>query len=108
VRPRTSIEDLVLQGSSKLNTALKRDEDEALNPRSLSEKQRIEIAELDKLIAQAMKACAHGSTFKGKRNPAFQNLKDLVYTRKQIMNGNPPDLKKSNAELLEEIDALTN
>jgi hypothetical protein len=102
--PRKDIEDLKLSATpSNLNRALKRNEAEA--KATLTPEQESEIAQLDALIAQAMKACKRGQTVDGKRNPAFANLESLVKVRRLVMQ-RPGTGKKSTAALLKEMDKL--
>jgi len=83
VNPRTPIEDLHLAGSPNLRRALKREQADKNAP-PLTAEQESEIARVDELIATAMRACKRGQIFKGKRNPAFQNLEALVKIRKLL------------------------
>jgi len=104
MNPRTSIEDLELTGSSKLRSAIKRQQQDADAP-PLTPEQESEISKLDGLIAQAMKACAHGSTFRGKRNPAFANLAELVKVRK-MLEGRKVDPAVEGQRVLREAKEL--
>jgi len=83
MNPRSSVEDLQLAGSPNLRRALKREEVEKNTP-PLTPEQESEIARVDELIALAMRACKRGQIFRGKRNPAFQNLEALVKVRKAL------------------------
>jgi hypothetical protein len=88
MNPRKSIEELELQGSPNLGRSLKRLEAEKGQPAEpLTESQQSEVAQLDELIAQSMRACRKGSTVDGKRNPAYANLALLVKTRKELISG---------------------
>jgi hypothetical protein len=102
-RPRKSIEELRLAGSPNAARSLKREMEEASV--TFTPEQQSEIAQLDKLIAQAMKACAHGITFRGKRNPASAILADLVKTRERIEKRTVP-VNESKASIQEATDFL--
>jgi predicted RNA-binding Zn ribbon-like protein len=90
VNPRTAIEELRLTGSTNLKRALKRERADASEP-ALSHEQKSEIAQLDELIQQAMKACKVGQTHNFKRNPAYANLALLIKARKMLADGRPPE-----------------
>lgn len=80
---RTPIADLHLAGSPNISRALKREESEKNAP-PLTPEQESEIEKVDALISKAMAACKRGQIFRGKRNPAFQNLEALVKVRKTL------------------------
>lgn len=103
--PRTSISDLELQGSPNLPRALRREKAEADAP-PLAPETKTEIEKLDALIAQAMKNCGRGATFRGKKNPAFEQLSQLIRARDLLQRGNKKSARKSAKELLAEADRL--
>ena len=99
---QTPIDELELSGNvSNLNRALKRRK----NAVPLTESQKTEVAQLDALIAQAMKCCKRGHTFRHEKNPAFQNLALLVKTRETLLKGKAP-YKKSAKEIMNDVDKL--
>lgn len=106
MNPRTPIETLKLVASPNLRRALRREERDAQKP-PLTEEAKSEIAKLDELIQQAMRACKRGMTTGGRKNPAFANLSLLVKARKILSEAKPvPPAPKSTDETLSEIDAI--
>lgn len=105
MNPRTPIEELRLTGSPNLRRALKREAADANTP-VLPEEQQSEIAQLDALIQKALHACKRGQVFKGKRNPAFANLKTLVQLRKLLTNSRSDLKQQSTEEILAEANKL--
>jgi len=106
MNPRTSIDDLKLQGSNNLKRAL--DRQRADRAKSLSEEQKEELAQLDQLIALALRACRRGQTIKGKRNPSFANLELLTRVRSSIAARSDAAEKKGPSILGELDDAIKN
>jgi hypothetical protein len=95
----------MLQGSSgNLRRALKREQAEDDAP-PLSAEQQTELEQLNELIAQTLRACKRGCTFRGKRNPAYANLSSLIKARDLLMRGRRSG-KKSTAALLADADKL--
>jgi hypothetical protein len=101
--PRTPLDELMLSGSPNIGRALKREKAET--DVTLTPDQRSEIEKLDELIALTIKACKKGSTKRGRRNPAFQNLSVLVKTRDLLLKGRKPS-KRSTQEILAEADKM--
>jgi hypothetical protein len=104
MNPRTPIEDLQLAGSPNLSRALKREEAEKNAP-PLTQEQQSEIARVDELITLAMRACKRGQIFRGKRNPAFQNLEALVKVR-QALESRKIDPATASNSLVKEATKL--
>jgi hypothetical protein len=104
VNSRTPIEELKLIGSPNLKRALKREAADA-NKLPLSETQKSEIAQLDALIQKALHACERGQVFRGKRNPAFGNLKILMQLRK-LLADTPDQKAQTSEEILAEANKL--
>lgn len=104
MNPRKELSELHLAGSQNIGRALKREaaERDAL---PLTLEQESEIAKVDGLIAKAMSACKRGQIFRGRRNPAFQNLEALVKVRK-ILESRKIDPSTANNRLLTEANAL--
>jgi hypothetical protein len=103
---RTSLEDLKLQGnSSNLQRAQKRIAREKVQTLSVTADRKSEIAQLDELIAQALKTCRKGQTRNKKANPAFANLASLVKTRTLLLRGEKPT-KKSTTDLVRQADDI--
>lgn len=103
VNQATPVKDLAFVQSPNLKRAMKREEQR----KELTEKDKQEIAQLDELIQLAMKACRKGSTVRGRRNPAFQNLQTLVKARKQILDGkNIPEEVVKKPTGLEELESI--
>lgn len=102
--PRTDINELMLQGSPNLRRALHREKADESGP-ALTPEQLSEIEKLDELIALAMKACRKGSTLRGKRNPAFQNVATLIKARDLLTKGRKP-AKKSAQQILADADKI--
>jgi hypothetical protein len=98
---RTPIEELELAGSPNLLRAKKREAAEA--SATLEPETRTEVERLDELIAQAMRACKRGHTFRGKSNPAFEHLTKLIKCRDLLTKGKRP--KKSAQEILNAANA---
>jgi hypothetical protein len=103
-RPRKSIEEIMAAGNpSKLTTA-------QLAQRAAEEKapltieQRTELQRLDDLIAKAMRACEHGQTHRGRRNPAYANLALLMKLRSHVLTQKRPP--KSGEDILKEAEEL--
>jgi len=71
----------------------------------LTPEQKTEVAQLNELIAQAIKSCRKGNTVQGKKNPAFAHLAQLVSTREKLLKGKAPS-KKSAQDLVDEMDKL--
>lgn len=101
MRERTPLDLLELQGSPNLRRSLKREAAEA--SATLAPETRSEIEQLNELIAQAMRACKRGHTFRGKPNPAFEHLTKLVKTRDVLTKGKKP--AKTAREILAEANA---
>jgi hypothetical protein len=103
---KTSLEDLKLQGNtSNLQRAQKRIAKEKAEATPLATDRKSEIAQLDALIAQAMKTCRKGQTRNKKTNPAFANLASLVKTRTLLLRGEKLP-KKSTDDLIRDADAI--
>ena len=103
---RTTVEDLKLQGATgNLRRALKREQAEG-GPPPLSIEAQSELQKLDALIAQALKNCKRGATFRKKPNPAFRQLESLMRCRAQLTRGQKTNAKKSVADVLAEADRL--
>jgi len=97
-RPAISVQDADLNGYSDRWSPEERAAREAREKATVTPDQDQEIARLDALIADAMKACERGQKVRGKRNPAFANLQALVRTRKLILDTKrTPQLPKPNA-----------
>jgi len=103
---RTPIADLHLVGSPNLSRALKREETEKNAP-PLTQEQQSEISRIDELITIAMRACKRGQIFRGKRNPAFQNLEALVKVRKALESRKIDPATASNRLVKEATDLLS-
>jgi len=101
MRERTSIEELELTGSPNLLRAKKREAAEA--SATLAPETHTEIEQLNELIAQAMRACKRGHTFRGKPNPAFEHLTKLIKARDVLTKGKKP--AKTAKEILAEANA---
>ena len=102
---RTPISELKLQGSPNLGRALKREKD----ARPLTADEQNEVRQLDELIQQAMKACRRGCTVRGKPNPAFNQLAQLVKTRAKLLAGKKvTDDTSPMAEINRLIERATN
>jgi hypothetical protein len=105
MNPRTDVKVLELQGANgNLRRALKRESAEAEAP-AISPDVKSEIEELNALIAQALKCCRRGATYKKKSNPAFRQLESLIRCREMLRKGRPPG-KKSAAEILADADRV--
>jgi hypothetical protein len=106
-RPRHSIEDADLTGLSDRWTPEQRAEREEAERAGITEDQKTEVAKLDSLIAEAMKACQRGQKLRGKRNPAFQNLATLVKARKMVLDTKRSNHARQSAnDLIAEAEAL--
>jgi hypothetical protein len=102
--PRTPIDELQLQGSPNLRRAFAR-QDAEMNAPPLSPETKSEIEEIDALIAQALKCCKRGATFRKKSNPAFRQLESLIRSREVLLKGHTPR-KKSAADVLADADRI--
>jgi len=101
MRERKTIEELQLTGSPNILRSLKREAAEAKV--TLAPETHTELEQLNELIARAMSACRRGHTFRGKPNPAFENLAKLVKTRALLSKGRKP--AKTAKEILAEANA---
>jgi hypothetical protein len=104
MNPRAPLENLQLAGSPNLGRALKRQQEDENAP-PLAPEQLSEIARVDELISLAMRACRRGQTIRGRRNPAFQNLIDLVKTRK-LLEGRKVNNETTGQHALKEAQEL--
>jgi hypothetical protein len=103
--PRTPISELLLTGSPNLRRALDREKAEADAP-ALTLEAKSEVEKLDALIAQALKCCKRGATFRKKTNPAFAQLSSLMKCRDLLLRGKKDPSKKSAQEVLQEADKM--
>lgn len=105
-RPRIDLETADVTGQSDRWTPEQRAAREEAERAKLTDDQRSEVAKLDALIADAMKACTRGQKIRGRRNPAFQNLQVLVRARKLIFDTKRPKSQASTEEAIAKIDAM--
>jgi len=104
MNPRTPITELELTASPNLLRAKKREKADAEKP-PLTPEQESELEQVNQLIAQALKCCRRGATFRGKKNPAFAILEGLVKVRKTL-EARKPDPRSESARILREADEL--
>jgi hypothetical protein len=95
--PRKSLAELRAEGSPNVLRSVRREIDEQSAP-PLDAETKSEIAQLDVLIQKVMKACAHGSTFRKKANPAFAQLHLLIRARDLLLRGKARPAKLADAQ----------
>jgi len=105
MNPRKEISELQITGSPNLLRALKREAAER-DASPLTQEQQSEISRIDELITIAMRACKRGQIFRGKRNPAFQNLEALVKIRKALESRKIDPAAASNRLIKEATELL--